>query len=112
VSKKPLLPPFIKGSRGDLEVVPGKSPPPPFAKGGKRRRRELLRHPLSLSGVNKRPMVGEDRIYASTGRPALVQNQWTLLAMISPLFPPLIKGGRGGFTGKARHAQRGLLNMH
>ena len=28
----------------------------------------------------------------------LVQNQGTLLAMVSPLFPPLIKGGQGGFT--------------
>jgi hypothetical protein len=43
---------------------------------------------------------------------SLVQNQGTLLAMVSRLFPPLIKGGQGGFTGKARHAQRGLLNMH
>jgi len=42
----------------------------------------------------------------------LVQNQGTLLAMVSRLFPPLIKGGQGGFTGKALHAQRGLLNMH
>jgi hypothetical protein len=43
---------------------------------------------------------------------ALVQNQGTLLAMVSRLFPPLIKGGQGRFTGKARHAQSGLLNMH
>jgi hypothetical protein len=42
----------------------------------------------------------------------LVQNQRTLVAIVSPLFPPLIKGGQGGFTGKARHAQKGLLNMH
>ena len=42
----------------------------------------------------------------------LVQNQGTLLAMVFPLFPPLIKGAQGGFTGKAPHAQRGLLNMH
>ena len=47
-----------------------------------------------------------------TARHVLVQNQVTLLAMVSRLFPPLIKGGQGGFTGKARHAQRGLLNMH
>jgi hypothetical protein len=39
------------------------------------------------------------------GALALVQNQLTLLAMVSRLFPPLIKGGQGGFTGKARHAQ-------
>ena len=32
--------------------------------------------------------------------------------MVSRLFPPLIKGGQGGFTGKARHAQRGFLDMH
>ena len=44
--------------------------------------------------------------------PYLVQNQGTLLAMVSRLFPPLIKGGQGGFTGKARHAQRGFLDMH
>ena len=42
----------------------------------------------------------------------LVPNQGTLLAMVSRLCPPLIKGGQGGFTGKARHAQRGFLNMH
>jgi hypothetical protein len=42
----------------------------------------------------------------------LVQNQGTLLVMVSRLFPPLIKGGQGGFTRKAQHAQRGLLNMH
>ena len=42
----------------------------------------------------------------------LVQNQGTLLAMVSRLCPPLIKGGQGGFTGKARHAQSGVLNMH
>jgi hypothetical protein len=48
----------------------------------------------------------------SSSRGSLVQNQGTLLAMVSRLSPPLIKGGQGGFTGKAWHAQRGLLNMH
>jgi hypothetical protein len=32
--------------------------------------------------------------------------------MASPLFPPLIKGGQGGFAGKALQAQRRLLNLH
>jgi hypothetical protein len=50
--------------------------------------------------------------YAAVEANCLVQNQGTLLAMVFPLFPPLIKGGQGGFTGKAPHAQRGLLNMH
>ena len=42
----------------------------------------------------------------------LVQNQGALLAMVSSLFPPLIKGGQGGFTAKVRHARRGLVHMH
>src|SRR5882724_13152194 len=48
VSKKSLLPPFIKGGRGGFSSGPlGNPPSPPFDTGGKRRRQELLRFPLS-----------------------------------------------------------------
>jgi hypothetical protein len=62
-------------------------------------------HPVPTSGVASHARgqrVPSHRIEAH----GLVQNQGTLLAMVSPLFPPLIKGGIGGFTGKARHAQK------
>jgi hypothetical protein len=68
------------------------------------------------TGVQSRGRCGnEEQNLAPCGgisASGLVQNQGTLLAMVSSLFRPLIKGGQGGFTGKARHAQKGFLNMH